>query len=449
MPLHYLLAMRSPYSPIQWLTRLSHEQLKVSHQISGRIIYLLFSLHALFYMLFFALSGYLPKRLKDNDVIWGIISIVLFTILSTTALQQLRRWNYRLFYISHVVIAHLVLVTLYFHVTHIRPYIMETMVVNMVHQVLRWSSVKTFTGTIKLLPGTNLVQIRIPLTSMNSALAWKPGQHVYLSRPSRKAARISDHLTFRNQTNPFSVASIPVKDKELLLVARTITGNTKKLADLAKSLSTDESEEAPPIPLTLEGPYGASAHLPDFSTFDEVLLVAGGVGGTFVVPIYRSVIEFHDANHAGGPHVRFIWAVKKLADTQWASFPSTPAASETETTPSLHAPSAVEVYVTRPSGSATHIDASGEEIELTELAEDDELLSMEEQMEKPRNGIVLKTGRPKLSTIVDEVFSKGQRVAVVSCGPKALTERLGESVERWVRQGHDVQVFWHEETFAW
>jgi hypothetical protein len=47
------------------------------------------------------------------------------------------------------------------------------------------------------------------------------------------------------------------------------------------------------------------------------------------------------------------------------------------------------------------------------------------------------------------VFSKGQRVAVVSCGPKALTERLGESVERWLRQGHDVQVFWHEETFAW
>jgi hypothetical protein len=442
-----LLILRRLPSPHQ--TFWHYRSLSIAATLSPRDEVSIFT-YSMAHMLFFFLSGYLPKRLYDKDVIWGITSILLFTILSTTALQQLRRWNYRVFYISHVVIAHLVLVTLYLHVTHIRLYIMETMMVNMVHQVLRWSSVKTFSGTIKLLPGTNLVRIRIPLTSMNSALAWKPGQHVYLTRPSGKAASITDHLTFRNQTNPFTVASIPVKDKELLLVARTITGNTKKLAELAKSLSTGDSDEMSTIPLTLEGPYGASAHLPDFSGFDKILLVAGGVGATFILPIYRSIIEFGDANHAGGPQVRFIWAVKKLADTQWASFPSpSPAASSTEATPSLHIPSAVEVYVTRPSGSAMHIADSGEEIELTELAEDDELLSMEEQMEKPRNGMVIKTGRPKLVTIVDELFSKGQRVAVVSCGPKALTERLGESVERWVRQGHDVQVFWHEETFAW
>ncbi|KAF2712943.1 hypothetical protein K504DRAFT_423152 [Pleomassaria siparia CBS 279.74] len=450
LPLHYLLAMRSPYSPVQWLTRLSHEQLKASHQISGRIIYFFFILHTVFYTGFFISAGVLGKRIKDKDVILGLISIILFTILSTTALQRVRRWNYPVFFISHVVLANVVLVSLWFHVTHIRLYILETIVVNAVHQILRYRSLKAFSGTIELLPGTNLVQIRIPLTSMNAALAWKPGQHVYLSRPTGKAysAALSDQFLLRNQTNPFTVASIPVKDKELLLVARTINGNTKKLAELARSLSN--TEDGPPnIPLTLEGPYGASTHLPDFSTFDNILLVAGGVGATFVVPIYRSIIEFHDAGHAGRPHVRFIWAVKKQADTQWAfTSPSPTASAELEGATMSHRSSGVEVYVTRPSGAALHIAESGEEMELAEFAENDELLSAEEQREQPRKGIELKTGRPNISAIVDQVFSKGSRIAVVSCGPRSLTRKLSSSVEQWVVH-HDVQVYYHEETFGW
>ena len=68
-------------------------------------------------------------------------------------------------------------------------------------------------------------------------------------------------------------------------------------------------------------------------------------------------------------------------------------------------------------------------------------------MKKPRRGVVLKTGRPKIAAIVDEVFSKGMRVAVVACGPKRLTRKLRGSVEQWIRQG--VEVYWHEETFGW
>ena len=69
LPIHYLLAMRAPYSPVQWLTRLSHEQIKASHQILGRITFVLFILHTAFYLNFFILSGFLAKRIKDWDVI--------------------------------------------------------------------------------------------------------------------------------------------------------------------------------------------------------------------------------------------------------------------------------------------------------------------------------------------------------------------------------------------
>ncbi|KAF1843014.1 uncharacterized protein K460DRAFT_367943 [Cucurbitaria berberidis CBS 394.84] len=475
IPVHYLLAMRAPYSPVQWLTRLSHEQLKASHEILGRITYFLFVLHGIFYFNFFILSGLLAKRIKSWDVIWGIISIVLFSAIGTTALGFIRRRNYRIFYISHIAVANLIIPALYLHVSHIRIYVYEIVLVEALHIIFRTLRFKRYQGTIKVLPGTNLVQIRIPLPSMSSALKWKPGQHVYLSRPwgKAKAPTFYDQWLMINKTNPFTVASIPVKDKELLLVARTLNGNTKYLADLARTLAQGGSGiqmlptaggDIPILPIVLEGPYGASAHLPDFSDYDNVLLVAGGVGATFIIPIYRSILETHDPTSAG-THIRCIWAVQKLADTQWA-FPASSsrddeheedAGAEANGHGLLQGPRNVEVYVTRPSGPSLHADASASGVfaidpedeggDAIEMQENEQLLGTEEQMEKPRKGVVVKYGRPKMSDVVDEVFGKGTRTAVICCGPKRLTEDLKRNVEVWVKKGND--VFWFDETFGW
>lgn len=387
----------------------------------------------------------MAKRIKDRDVIFGTISIILFAILSTTALGYLRRLNYHIFYISHITIANLVIVTLFIHVSHIRIYIYEVVAVNAIHLILRGLSLKIRHGSVKLLPGTNLVQVRIPLTAGDSALDWKPGQHVYLSRPLGRpySDSASDQMTLRHQSNPFTIASIPARDDELLLVTRTLNGNTKHLAELAKSLSAAgaDGDNGSDIALALEGPYGSSTRLPDFSSFDKILLVAGGVGATFIMPVYRSIIESGEDRQADSQQVRCIWAVRKLAETQWA-FPVSED-EETESDPSTHT-NAVEVYITRPSGPNLQSMDPGDEIE---MAEDEQLLSMEEQMLKPRKGMVLKSGRPSIPTIVDETLSKGTRVAVVVCGPKVLTAQLGECVEQWIAKGSD--IYWHNETFGW
>lgn len=475
LPVHYLLAMRAPYSPVQWLTRLSHEQLKASHQILGRITFVFFILHAVFYLNFFVLSGFLAKRIKDWDVIWGIVSIVLFSAISTTALGFIRRRNYRIFYISHIAIANFIILPLFLHVSHIRIYVYEVILVEALHLLFRTLRLKMYQGTVKILPGTNLIQMRIPLASNSSALNWRPGQHVYLSRPrgKAKAPNFYDQFLMANKANPFTVASIPAKDKELVLVARTLNGNTKYLANLARTLAQGgsgvqmlptASGDIPILPVALEGPYGASTRLPDLSDYDKVLLVAGGVGATFIIPIYRNIMATQDLVHAG-THVRCIWAVQKFAETQWA-FPesSSPddeqednAGAEANGNGLLRGPNNVEVYVTRPLGPSLHADpsASGvfavdpddEEGEGIEMQENEQLLGMEEQMEKPRKGMDLKSGRPVMRDIVDEVFSKGMRTAVICCGPKRLTEDLKKSVEVWVNKGHD--VFWYDETFGW
>lgn len=471
LPIHYLLAMRAPYSPVQWLTRCSHEQLKVSHQILGRITFFLFILHAILYLNFFILSGFLAKRIKEWDVIWGVISLALFSAISTTALAFVRRRNYRVFYVSHIAIANFIILPLWLHVSHIRVYVYEIILVEALHLVFRFLRLKVYAGTIRLLHGTNLVQIRIPLPADSSALSWKPGQHMYLSRPwgRGKAPSFYQQWLMTTKTNPFTIASIPTKDKELLLVARTLSGNTKYLANLARSLAQGSSGvqmiptaggDIPILPFALEGPYGASTRLPDLSIYDHVLLVAGGVGATFIMPIYRSIVELQDPRPAG-TQIRCIWAVQKLADTQWAPPASTsidggPDNDKAASADGEHfsqAQNAVEVFVTRPSGPNLQIhnpadtfvvDSDDEGIEMTE---NEQLLSREEQMEKPRKGMVVRSGRPNLGEIVDEVFSKSTRTAVICCGPKRLTEDLKRRVEVWVKQGRD--VFWWDETFGW
>jgi hypothetical protein len=471
LPVHYLLAMRAPYSPVQWLTRCSHEQLKASHQVLGRIVFFLFILHGVFYLMFFVMSGFLAKRIKDWDVIWGIVCIVLFSTISTTALAFVRRRSYRVFYISHIAIANFIIVPLWLHVSHIRVFVYQIILVEALHILFRALRLKIYQGTIRLLPGTDLVQIRIPIPEKSSALQWKPGQHVYLNRPWGKATTPSFYQQWimTNKANPFTIASIPGKDKELLLVARTLKGNTKFLADLARSLAQGgtgipmlptSGGDIPILPIALEGPYGASTRLPDLSEYDKVLLVAGGVGATFIMPVYRSIVELHDPTPAG-THIRCIWAVQKLADTQWAFTASASYDDKDEADADAEAngsgllgPSAVEVYVTRSSGSSQHSSSvftvdpdDDEDGEAIEMAENEQLLSMEEQMDKPRKGMVIKSGRPKLDVIVNEVFSKGMRTAVICCGPKRLTEDVKKHVEVWVKKGHD--VFWYDETFGW
>jgi hypothetical protein len=469
--------MRAPYSPVQWITRLSHEQLKAAHQVLGRIVYLLFILHAVFYFVLFANFGAIVKRIKDWDVIWGITTLILFSAISTTALAFVRRRNYRVFYISHVAIANFIIVPMYLHVSHIRIYVYQVIVVECLHLVLRAVRMNMYQGTIRLLPGTNLVQIRIPLPEKHKALEWHPGQHVYLTRPwgSAKAPSYYQQWLLANKSNPFTIASLPSVDRELLLVARTLNGNTKHLAHLAQELSKGGSGlpmlptatgDVPILPIALEGPYGASNRLPDLTEFDKVLLVAGGVGATFAMPIYRAIAEYHDTT-PGSTQVRFIWAVQKLADTQWA-FSDTPGETEPardeqreEAVSSglLNKACTVEVYVTRSSGASGHAapastspifavdDDDDGEGEQYEMQENEQLLSMEEQMERPRKGMTVKSGRPKMSEVVDEVFSRGMRTAVLCCGPKRLTEDLKRSVEVYVRKGHD--VYWYDETFGW
>lgn len=417
LPLHYALALKA-WSPIQYLTRLSHEELNPYHRFLGRIIATLMSVHAALYLNFYVQHSLLVKRIQDIDVILGLTAISTALLINTTALSIIRTWSYRLFFYLHVILSITILPVLYFHVSYLRAYILEAGAIYILLIIQRNIDQSPANATIRLLPSTTLISITIPLPKSLTSRNFTPGQHIYLGFPS---------LPQKLRINPFSIANPhPNADKKLHLVVRAMKGTTAMLADLAK--------HPQPISLLLEGPYGSAKHFPDLaSNFNRVLLVAGGVGATFTLPIYRDLLSKGKESM-----VKFVWSVKSEADAQWG-IEALKEQCEGRVAESF------ELYVSRKASSA----GSGrrKRDESIELQEREGLLGDEEVS----LGENVRKGRPDIPAIVDEIFALSrdgeERVAVLVCGPSGLGASVRREVGRWVARGRD--VFWHAEEFGW
>ncbi|KAL9592916.1 MAG: hypothetical protein Q9179_006252 [Wetmoreana sp. 5 TL-2023] len=455
LPLHYLLALKS-WSPVCYLTRLSHEELNPYHRALGRILLLFFSLHASFYLNFYVQKGLLLKRIQDQDVILGLLAIASFLILGITALARIREKKYFLFFTIHVLTSICVLPILYFHVSHIRPYILESALIYLLLILQRNISQTRAPNAIitELSVTSNLVSIAIPLTPALRKKSFHPGQHIYLSLPSTSLTAPQEKL----RLNPFTIANLPTKDNHIRLVFRALRGTTRILLNVVRESSSGEVT----TPLLIEGPYGAAAHFPNLLNFDKVLFVAGGVGATFTVPIYRDLMDRgFEATRA-----RFVWSVPRLEDTQWAR---------------EYLGDGCSIHVTRSSRKANRLSPQPPKMqEQWSAGVDEEVLEMQEwsrlvadvdgsasvaaaiddvsssAAEYHQPGVSLLHGRPDLSSIVSQVFGpdpdSGQaasaKVAILVCGPAGMGAALRREVGRSVEEGK-VEVWWHNEEFGW
>lgn len=428
LPLHYLLAFKA-WSPVQYLTRLSHEELNPYHRFLGRIIIAFFCLHASMYLNFFVQKGILLKRIRDWDVILGLTAIATVLLIASTALAKVRTWNYRLFLNLHVILSVSLLPTLYLHVSHLRIYVLEAAALYVLLIIQRNISQASANATVKILPNTNLLFITIPLNKTLSAKTFTPGQHIYLGFPS---------LSQKLRINPFSIANPhPQTDKQIQLVARTLSGTTAILSTLAKGPQ--------PTPLLIEGPYGSSAKFPDFANYDRILFIAGGVGATFTLPIYIDILQ-RAAKGEPMPATRFVWTVRKEADAQWGI-------------DQLHYQLGklpdIELHV---SLSQTQISPNARREHHSSRRGREDVGAIEMQQAQTPNGIlnvssesanIARKGRPDLKTIVDHIFEhdSNDRVAVLVCGPLGMGKSLRRQIWGWVQKARE--VFWHNEEFGW
>lgn len=394
----------------------------------GWIIFLFMCLHGACYFNYYVQLGVVFERMKSSRTApLGIAALSCATLMTTTAISIVRRFSYRIFFITHLFVAFAMPPIIFFHVHHARLYMIEALVVFVLDLIVRNIYKVTAQASVELIPGTNLIKIvaKVP-PSFASDFQDYPASHAYVNVPMKSRPGLSPvyDLTF----NPFTVASVNEEAGELMLVARQLKGPVSRaLVGLAN--------RKPPgarFPLKLEGPYGINRHFPAFvgGEFDRVLLVAGGVGSTFIVPIYQSIISENP-----GARVDLVWAVREAGEATWPASVSEKGALNDER---------IQLYLT---GSS--YDANGGEASSSGLSRDVEMDQMHKDRKRNKYTPKHSLKRPDLRKIVDDVFRRGQeeRIAILVCGPEAMARELRGYVGDWVKKGRE--VWWHNENFSW
>lgn len=428
-PLQYLMALKS-LNPIAFVFGSSHEQINRYHRVLGRIVYMLLILHAIFYVNFLFQMGVLVKRLLAPIVTFGVVSFIAMTFLNATVLRAVRDYSYRIFFITHLIVAMALPPLLWFHARPARIFLVEALLVFFADLVSRKLDTFTSKATVESIPGTTLVKVTTSVPrAKRDRFRGHPGSHIYLNlpaeaRPSTNPASMA-YLLYEFLFNPFTVADVDDETGEMTLVARHLYGPmTSSLKRFAKNTTAASSVQ---VPLSIEGPYGVASHFHMLAAgeYDRVLLVSGGVGATYTVPIYRALVHDNPTSK-----VQLVWSVRGAGDATWPANSSNGKGFIDDEN--------VQIFMT---GA---IDDSGEtqdgEVELAIMPRSRQ---QEEIIAKHQHR------RPGLRQVVDDAFRHGneERVAVLFCGPAAMGRELREHVGSWVRKGRD--VFWHNESFGW
>ncbi|KAK1783291.1 ferric reductase like transmembrane component-domain-containing protein [Copromyces sp. CBS 386.78] len=460
-PMQYMLTLKS-FNPVSWTLKLSHEETNRWHRVLARVTTFLLSLHTIFYYNYFIQNSILLAKLQSPVVIYGMLSFFGLNLMITTALRPLRKLSYRVFFVTHLLIALGLPLVLWFHAASSRKYMLEALGVFLLDIGFRKRDTITVETTISSIPGTSLIKIKVPVPRQRQNHFLRgvaPGAHVYVNVPPAtrsafrrkdvKAANNAAEVLFEFMFNPFTIAHVDQDSGELTLVARQREGPmTKGLARFASSPSPTAKKAL----LNIEGPYGAAKHFPALSLgsgFDRILLIAGGVGATFTIPLYRGIVAENPETK-----VEMVWTVRTAGEATWA-------VTENGARDILNDPN-VHIYLTGNRSSAqedgTGVGSGVDSAENPPLVYlgggNDGAVALEmNTLRKTADGRVTgvpkeRRTRPDLKKVVDEVFGHGpeERVAILVCGPTKIGKQVRRQVGRYVREGRE--VWFHNEGFG-
>ncbi|KAF2760648.1 hypothetical protein EJ05DRAFT_509154 [Pseudovirgaria hyperparasitica] len=435
MALTTLLSLRN--TPLSLLTGASYERLRPLHNFAGYTTAVLLCMHAVPYIVYYHLRDSLAEDFDAEHVAnrMGAVAGVamLLTVLAATTL---RRLHYELFYIAHVVLFLVIIVTYALH----RPKIATHSVYIAIFAAAIWFldrliravtlliSLPNNTATIHPLPN-DAVRVTLAKTpswsfaSLGTTATATSGQHVYLYVPAIRAF----------ETHPFTLSS----KTPASLVLKAHDGFTRALHEYAVA------HPGAILRAGVDGPYGK---LPHFSAYDKVVLFAGGSGATFTFGVI-SALE---------PAVRvdFIWTIRHSDNMTW--FSTQLAVLRANPSIRVHVYVTSQVERTRSSSpefeKSAHVDVPTPTSDVEKNVGGDIEKSMPELGVESSVGEEVRYGRPDIDALVKRAvgeMSAGQRVIVASCGPQGLMRDVKEATRGVMRSESGVSVQLYEEAFEW
>ncbi|THH33660.1 hypothetical protein EUX98_g541 [Antrodiella citrinella] len=405
-----IVALAGKNNIISFCTGIGHEKLNVLHRAAARTCLILLWIHAISHVVAGLKTGF--------ETIWmqcGAVGLTAFTLAAILSVRPIRKAFFEIFLVGHIILVALFLLFGYLHARGpgYGNYIWPALVLWAFDRVLRltrlllnnrfrWTKNQhESTATVELLS-----QDTVRLT-LRRRMKWQAGQHAYVVLPT-----ISE---LPSEAHPFTIASIPgsldgaegSQEKELTFIIRGRSGFTGRLRDHA---SSDGSKT---VPAFIDGPYGCP---PILSKYYTCVLIAGGSGVSYTLPLLLNLIHDAKAGKSAVRRVVFVWSVRDAEHVKWISKVLKEALVHAQSSPLVVDP---HVYITGPNHPLPELSLSddsksviGDSHPGTPVCPKSE--NSLEKLELPAySALKITHGRPSISRILeDEVSGSAGSVSV-------------------------------------
>ncbi|EPX71649.1 ferric-chelate reductase [Schizosaccharomyces octosporus yFS286] len=319
-------------NPFSLMLFSSHEKMNYLHRQLSVIALLIGMIHGFCFLLWSA-KNYKPL-LTDKITLYGYAIGSLIIIIFISNLPYYRKHYYEFFFATHHLCSAGFLFLIWRHHPESIKYMRLCMVMYLFDRCCRlFRSIKNRCQFDFFILDVNLIYMKAkkPKHSFFS-LPWAAGNHIYINIP---------FLSYW-QVHPFTMLNIPTDDYiELIVVVRS--GFTKRLNDYLRypesttgyegnqarqilpynkvrnySAITEEGIQSNidlSLPLTMngclksltalvDGPYGPISN--PCTIYSNVLLLSGGVGVSYTMPIMRDLI----INKSKAISIKFVWSCR-------------------------------------------------------------------------------------------------------------------------------------------
>ncbi|KAG1725636.1 uncharacterized protein EDB91DRAFT_1087050 [Suillus paluster] len=433
------------------------------HRMMSRVVLILLGVHASSEVV---QNAPFQPFLNEAWVRCGMTAITALTILCVFSWRPIRAQAYELFFYVHFVMVLTFLVCAYFHTQYdaVTYWIYPCFVIWGLDRLIRVLGIAVFNHSYFGFKSGSMMDATVELLSDDfvrlrfhrpSHFRWSPGQTAYLIMPT------VSRLPF--EAHPFTIASfnsnlfdvlqvqqpqgeryttqITEQDlgssapfwKELVFFVNVKKGFTARLKEAAS--------KGEKVKVFIDGPYGPT---PNLGSYDTSVLIAGGSGVSYTLPILLHIIESVRNGKSSCGRVVFIWSVRNAGlvkvniDVRQTTFTgSTRLSSEHFNLHLLLYPSQFRIHVTgRPETIETLPRSSSDDAKPAFDHSETVVLQEGTAMDKSVDSLFaiesvkVQTGRPNLPAMLrDEMEIATGRMSVNVCGSQGIVRSVRRALQ--------------------
>ncbi|KAG8852232.1 hypothetical protein FRB96_008878 [Tulasnella sp. 330] len=415
-----MVALGAKNSIISVLVGSNYGKVNFIHRWIGKLMFIASVWHVFGYLVVWLTRGTIDDAAKHVSA-WAAFAGL--SIIAIASLPIIRRLTYNFFYHAHWIGYTVLLVAICFHVTEAIYWVLGALFIIGLDHVCRLLKSTIVSATITALPDLQCTRVEIPYLTRG----WRAGQHVRIHALS--FSKMGFFGSFM-EVHPFTIASVSENGRGdgMVLYVKKTGDWTKKLYNAASvtQANTDTVYEekvgytvalekgfgsGATMRMLVEGPYGGPEGHAVISSFSSAFVLVGGSGITYGLACVGELIRDTEALQARTRLIHLVWIVQDPA----AVFPILPNLvsflDRTNYMPTLSIQ--ISIHYTRASASAFSPRSAS--------------------LPKSRR-LEVQPGRPNILDLLSGFVEKTNAlargrggmsgVAVLSCGPKGLTEQV-------------------------